>query len=163
MLLSGKRLFLSLRAILHPGECSIQLPAAGQQAGERSDGRVLEQLRQGSLLAEQAGQFIAGWLTEYSLSIDNLFVFVVIMARFAVPKRMQQEVLMVGIILALIFRGIFILIGAQLIEAFSWIFYLFGALAEFERDIIRERTQAGLQAATAPAKGRARLCGRRGP
>ena len=77
--------------------------------------------------AEHAGQFIAGWLTEYSLSIDNLFVFVVIMARFAVPKKMQQEVLMVGIILALIFRGVFILLGAQLIENFSWIFYIFGA------------------------------------
>jgi tellurite resistance protein TerC len=77
--------------------------------------------------AEHAGQFIAGWLTEYSLSIDNLFVFVIIMARFAVPKKMQQEVLMVGIILALIFRGVFILLGGQLIENFSWIFYIFGA------------------------------------
>ncbi|WP_448005062.1 TerC family protein [Agromyces bauzanensis] len=77
--------------------------------------------------AEHAGQFVAGWLTEYSLSIDNLFVFVIIMARFAVPKKMQQEVLMVGIILALIFRGVFILLGAQLIENFSWIFYIFGA------------------------------------
>jgi tellurite resistance protein TerC len=76
---------------------------------------------------EYAGQFIAGWLTEYSLSIDNLFVFVIIMARFAVPKKMQQEVLMVGILLALLFRGIFILLGAQLIENFSWVFYIFGA------------------------------------
>ena len=75
---------------------------------------------------EAAGQFIAGWLTEYSLSIDNLFVFVIIMARFSVPRKYQQEVLMVGIILALIFRGIFILLGAQLIENFSWIFYIFG-------------------------------------
>lgn len=77
--------------------------------------------------AEHAGQFLAGWLTEYSLSIDNLFVFVIIMARFAVPKKLQQEVLMVGIIIALILRGIFILLGAQLIENFSWIFYIFGA------------------------------------
>ncbi|GAA1753410.1 TerC/Alx family metal homeostasis membrane protein [Agromyces humatus] len=76
---------------------------------------------------EFAGQFIAGWLTEYSLSIDNLFVFVIIMARFSVPKKMQQEVLMVGILLALLFRGIFILLGAQLIENFSWVFYIFGA------------------------------------
>jgi tellurite resistance protein TerC len=66
-------------------------------------------------------------LTEYSLSIDNLFVFIVIMTGFAVPKKRQQEVLMIGIILALVFRGIFILIGAQLIENFSWIFYIFGA------------------------------------
>lgn len=76
---------------------------------------------------EHATEFVAGWLTEYSLSIDNLFVFIVIMTGFAVPKKHQQEVLMVGIILALIFRGLFILIGAQLIENFSWIFYLFGA------------------------------------
>jgi tellurite resistance protein TerC len=76
--------------------------------------------------AEHAGQFVAGWLTEYSLSIDNLFVFLIIMARFSVPRKYQQEILMVGIILALIFRGIFILLGAALIENFSWIFYLFG-------------------------------------
>jgi tellurite resistance protein TerC len=77
--------------------------------------------------AEHAGQFLAGWLTEYSLSIDNLFVFVIIMARFNVPRKYQQEALMVGIIIALILRGIFILIGAQLIESLSWIFYIFGA------------------------------------
>ncbi len=76
---------------------------------------------------EYAGQFLAGWLTEYSLSIDNLFVFVIIMARFSVPRKYQQEVLMVGIIIALVLRGIFILLGAQLIENFSWIFYIFGA------------------------------------
>ena len=76
--------------------------------------------------AEHAGQFIAGWLTEYSLSIDNLFVFLLIMARFAVPKRYQQELLMVGIILALVFRGIFIVIGAVVIEQWSWVFYIFG-------------------------------------
>jgi tellurite resistance protein TerC len=77
--------------------------------------------------ANDAGQFVAGWLTEYSLSVDNLFVFVIIMARFAVPKKLQQEVLMVGIIIALILRGIFILLGAALIENFSWVFYIFGA------------------------------------
>ncbi|PXA67943.1 TerC family protein [Cryobacterium arcticum] len=76
---------------------------------------------------EHAGQFLAGWLTEYSLSIDNLFVFVIIMARFSVPRKYQQEVLMVGIIIALVLRGIFILLGASLIENFSWIFYIFGA------------------------------------
>lgn len=75
---------------------------------------------------QAGGEFVAGWLTEYSLSIDNLFVFVIIMAQFAVPKKMQQEVLMIGIILALLFRGIFILLGATLIENFSWIFYIFG-------------------------------------
>ncbi|WP_150957822.1 TerC family protein [Microbacterium testaceum] len=76
---------------------------------------------------EVAGQFVAGWLTEYSLSIDNLFVFVLIMGQFSVPRRYQQEVLMVGIIIALILRGAFILVGATIIENFSPIFYLFGA------------------------------------
>lgn len=74
-----------------------------------------------------ATQFVAGWLTEYSLSIDNLFVFIIIMARFAVPRKLQQEVLMVGIVIAIVFRGVFILLGAALIENFSWIFYVFGA------------------------------------
>ena len=76
---------------------------------------------------EHAGQFIAGWLTEYSLSIDNLFVFVLLMAQFKVPRQYQQQVLMVGIILALVLRGIFILLGAALIQNFSWVFYIFGA------------------------------------
>ena len=74
-----------------------------------------------------ATQFYAGWLTEYSLSVDNLFVFVIIMARFTVPRALQQEVLMVGIIIALVLRGVFILLGASLIEHFTWVFYLFGA------------------------------------
>ena len=72
-------------------------------------------------------EFLAGWLTEYSLSIDNLFVFVIILTRFGVPIAYQQRALMIGIILALIFRGAFILVGAALIENFSWIFYIFGA------------------------------------
>jgi len=76
---------------------------------------------------ETAGAFLAGWITEYSLSVDNLFVFVVIMARFAVPRANQQSVLMVGIILSLVLRAGFILLGAEVIERFSWAFYLFGA------------------------------------
>lgn len=74
-----------------------------------------------------AAEFYAGWLMEYSLSVDNLFVFVIIMARFAVPREQQQRVLMVGIIMALIFRAVFILAGAALIEQFTWLFYIFGA------------------------------------
>jgi tellurite resistance protein TerC len=72
-------------------------------------------------------EFFAGWLTEYSLSVDNLFIFLIIMASFNVPKKYQQEALLVGIILALIFRGIFIALGAVAIQQFSWIFYIFGA------------------------------------
>jgi len=74
-----------------------------------------------------AGEFYTGWLTEYSLSVDNLFVFVIIMARFAVPRRFQQKVLLVGIVLALLMRGAFIAAGAALIAQFSWVFYIFGA------------------------------------
>jgi len=73
-----------------------------------------------------AGQFFAGWLTEYSLSIDNLFVFLIIMSRFGVPRQYQQEALLIGIILALVFRGIFIALGAVAINQISWIFYIFG-------------------------------------
>jgi len=76
---------------------------------------------------QYAGEFYAGWLTEYSLSVDNLFVFIIIMSRFAVPRVLQQEALLVGIILALVLRGIFIAVGAAAIAAFSWVFYLFGA------------------------------------
>ena len=75
----------------------------------------------------RASEFFAGWLTEYSLSIDNLFVFVIIMARFAVPKKYQQEVLMFGIIVSLVLRAIFIFLGVAILNAFSGIFYIFGA------------------------------------
>ncbi|MBO9626973.1 MAG: TerC family protein [Microbacterium sp.] len=74
-----------------------------------------------------AGEFLTGWALEYSLSIDNLFVFVLIMAQFSVPRRLQQQVLMVGIIIALVLRGLFILLGVAIIENFSPVFYIFGA------------------------------------
>ncbi|TWD84685.1 tellurite resistance protein TerC [Kribbella amoyensis] len=78
-----------------------------------------------------AGEFFAGWLTEYSLSVDNLFIFLIIMARFQVPRKYQQTALLIGIILALVFRGIFIAVGAAAINEFSWVFYLFGAFLLF--------------------------------
>lgn len=77
------------------------------------------------------GEYFAGYLTEKALSIDNLFVFLLVMGAFAVPKIYQQKVLMVGIIIALVLRGMFIAVGATLIENLSWIFYLFGALLLF--------------------------------
>jgi tellurite resistance protein TerC len=76
---------------------------------------------------DYAGQFFAGWVTEYSLSVDNLFVFVIIMARFAVPRSAQQKVLLIGIVLALVMRGMFIAVGAAAIGRFDWVFYVFGA------------------------------------
>lgn len=71
-------------------------------------------------------QFYSGWLTEYSLSIDNLFVFILIISNFKVPRNLQKEALGVGIVFAIIMRGIFILIGVAIIEKFSWVFYIFG-------------------------------------
>ncbi|HEX6341037.1 TerC family protein [Umezawaea sp.] len=74
-----------------------------------------------------AGEFFAGYITEYSLSIDNLFIFLIIMNTFKVPKVHQGRVLLVGILIALVMRGIFIAVGAAVIAQFSWVFYIFGA------------------------------------
>jgi tellurite resistance protein TerC len=78
--------------------------------------------------AEFGGEYFAGYVTEKSLSVDNLFVFVLIMATFGVPRELQQKVLLFGISLALALRTVFILVGAAAIENFSWVFYLFGAI-----------------------------------
>ena len=77
------------------------------------------------------GEFFAGWITEYSLSVDNLFIFILILARFQVSKKKQQLVLLAGIVMALILRGIFILIGSAVINRYSWVFYIFGAFLIF--------------------------------
>ncbi len=76
--------------------------------------------------ARYATEFFAGYITEYSLSVDNLFIFVIIMTTFAVPKIHQHRVLLIGIVIALIMRGLFIAAGAALIANFSWVFYIFG-------------------------------------
>ena len=73
-------------------------------------------------------EFFAAYLVEYSLSIDNLFIFVIILAQFAVPSIFHQRVLLIGVILALVLRGIFIAIGAAAIAAFSFTFVIFGAI-----------------------------------
>ncbi|AMD88017.1 tellurium resistance protein TerC [Actinomyces radicidentis] len=76
----------------------------------------------------QFGQeYFAGYITEKALSVDNLFVFVIMISAFKVPRKYQQEVLLAGIVIALVLRLVFILVGAALIENFSWVFYLFGA------------------------------------
>jgi tellurite resistance protein TerC len=74
-----------------------------------------------------AGEYFAGYITEYSLSVDNLFIFLVIMSAFKVPAIHQHKVLLVGIVLALVLRSIFIAVGAAAISQFSWVFYVFGA------------------------------------
>ncbi len=76
---------------------------------------------------ERGTEFFAGWLTEYSLSIDNLFIFLLIMAKFGVPQKYQQTALLWGIIIAIVLRTIFIFLGAAAINQFSWVFYIFGA------------------------------------
>jgi tellurite resistance protein TerC len=77
---------------------------------------------------QAGGEYFAGWLTEKALSVDNLFVFLIIMTTFAVPKEFQQKVLLVGVAIALVARGVFIALGVTIIENFSWVFYLFGLL-----------------------------------
>lgn len=77
--------------------------------------------------SEIAGQFFAGYVTEYSLSVDNLFVFVVLIASFAVPTELQHRVLLIGILIALVLRTILIIIGAAIIQAFIGVFFVFGA------------------------------------
>ena len=73
------------------------------------------------------GEFFAGRITEYSLSVDNLFIFILILARFKIDKTKQQLVLIIGIIMALVLRGIFIALGSAAISRYTWVFYIFGA------------------------------------
>jgi len=72
------------------------------------------------------GEFIAGYITEYSLSVDNLFVFLIIISRFAVPALAVDKVLYIGIVLSLALRAVFIFAGAAAIARFNWVFYIFG-------------------------------------
>jgi TerC family integral membrane protein len=112
--------------------------------------------------AGYAGQFTAGYLTEYSLSVDNLFIFYVIMARFSVPLDGRHKVLFVGIVIALILRGLFIAIGAAVIARFEWVFFVFGVFLiwtavrlvrsrpdaqEFEENVLLRWTRRMLPAA----------------
>jgi TerC family integral membrane protein len=74
-----------------------------------------------------AGEFVAGYVTEYSLSVDNLFVFMIIMARFAVPALAQDKVLYIGIVVSMVLRAVCIAAGAAALSTFNWVFYVFGA------------------------------------
>ncbi|MFJ9897925.1 TerC family protein [Streptomyces sp. NPDC091280] len=76
---------------------------------------------------QAGGEFFAGFITEKSLSVDNLFVFVLIMAKFAVPSQYQQRVLLIGVLIALVLRAVFIAAGAAVLANFAWVFYIFGA------------------------------------
>jgi tellurite resistance protein TerC len=86
------------------------------------------------------GEYFAGYVTEKSLSVDNLFVFLIIMTRFAVPRPYQQKVLLIGVAIAIVLRGLFIWAGAAAIAQFSWVFYLFGAFLIYTAvKLIREK------------------------
>lgn len=78
-----------------------------------------------------AGEFFAGYATEYALSIDNLFVFVILLTAFRVPRELQGRVVLIGIMIALVLRGGLIAVGAALVSTFSWVFYIFGAFLVF--------------------------------
>jgi len=80
---------------------------------------------------EAAGQYFAGWVTEWSLSLDNLFIFVLLIERSGVPRYLHNQVLLLGIVMTLLLRGIFIVLGASALNRFSWILYLFGALVTY--------------------------------
>ena len=77
--------------------------------------------------AQAQGEFFAGWITEYSLSMDNLFVFILILARMKVSQEKEELVLLIGIVMSLFLRGIFIGAGSALVNRWSWVFFIFGA------------------------------------
>jgi tellurite resistance protein TerC len=93
--------------------------------------------------SQASGEFFAGFITEKSLSVDNLFVFVLIMAKFSVPSHLQQRVLLVGVLIALVLRAVFIAAGAAVIANFSWVFYIFGAFLIFTAWKLIQEARAG--------------------
>lgn len=80
---------------------------------------------------EYRKEFIAGWLTEYSLSVDNLFVFIILLANLKIKKESQQLVLLYGIMIAIVLRVILIFLGVALVTRFTWIFFFFGGFLIF--------------------------------
>ncbi|MGW7072638.1 TerC family protein [Streptomyces sp. NPDC054855] len=92
---------------------------------------------------QAGGEFFAGFITEKSLSVDNLFVFILIMAKFSVPTHLQQRVLLFGVLIALVLRAIFIAAGAAVIANFSWVFYIFGAFLIYTAWKLIQEARAG--------------------
>ena len=105
-----------------------------------------------------AGQFYAGWLTEYSLSLDNLFVFAVLIGGSAVPRRLHARVLLAGILLALALRGVVIGLGAAALARFGWVEYAFGAFLLYTAyRLVRSRDGAPDARAGGPLRAARRL------
>jgi tellurite resistance protein TerC len=121
----------------------------------------------GALLAvsaggEAAGQFFSGWLTEYSLSLDNLLVFIILVGRSKVPPRQQSRVVLAGILLALLLRAVVIALGAAALRRFEWVEYLFGAFLIYTAvEVASQRRLGDLTgpATSRPAGDRPRLAG----
>ena len=115
----------SSRASPHESRC--RRPSAGRRS--TSPSRSPSASASGRSSASTAGiEYYTGYLVEKSLSVDNLFVFILLLSAFAVPRELQQRVLLIGVAGALVLRGIFIALGAQMIASFSWAFLLFGAI-----------------------------------
>ena len=106
-----------------------------------------------------AGQFFAGWLTEYSLSLDNLFIFVLLIGRSAVPAEYQGRVLLLGIVFALVLRGAFIALGSAALNRFGSVLYLFGAFLLYTaiRVALERRPVPGTARASLPQRWVRRL------
>ena len=90
-----------------------------------------------------AGQFFAGWLTEYSLSLDNLLVFVILVGRSKVPRHLQGRVVLAGILFALVLRGVVIAVGGAALHKFGWVEYLFGAFLIYTAAEVAARRRLG--------------------
>ena len=91
---------------------------------------------------EYRKEFLAGWITEYSLSVDNLFVFIILLASLKIKKESQQLVLLLGILIAIILRIILIFAGVALVTRFTWIFFFFGAFLIFTAyKLINEKSE----------------------
>mgnify|MGYP000235492803 FL=1 len=91
---------------------------------------------------EYRKEFLAGWLTEYSLSVDNLFVFIILLASLKIKKESQQLVLLLGILIAIVLRIILIFAGVALVTRFTWVFFFFGAFLIFTAyKLINEKSE----------------------
>jgi tellurite resistance protein TerC len=97
-----------------------------------------------------AGQFFAGWLTEYSLSLDNLLVFIILIGRSKVPRHLQSRVVLAGILLALLLRGVVIALGSAALHKFEWVEYLFGAFLVYTAAEVATRRRLGGGGGTTP-------------
>ena len=101
-----------------------------------------------------AGQFFAGWLTEYSLSLDNLLVFIILVGRSRVPRHLQSRAVLAGILLALLLRGVVIALGAAALHKFEWVEYLFGAFLVYTAaEVAVRRRLGGVSGTPSPTAG----------